>query len=57
MRMTAAALNLFDHRGGRRASVERGVLLPRRGEPVGPDGSRQRAANYPAEESSTNRTE
>jgi hypothetical protein len=41
--------DLLDNRGGRAADVEAGVLVPGRGEPVGRERGRQRAADHEAE--------
>ncbi len=39
------------------ASMVSGILVPRRGEPVGGEGRGERAANYPAEEAATGRAQ
>ena len=45
--------HLFDNRGRRRTGVSAGILIPGRGQPVGGDRHRDRAADYPAEKAPT----
>ena len=49
------AAHLLDHRLGRRGDVGGGVLVPGRGQPVGRQRDRQRAADHPAEEAAAAR--
>ncbi len=52
-----AAGHLLGDRRRRRAGVERAVLVPRRGQPVGRESRRQGAADHPAEETPAGRAE
>src|SRR5690348_9488858 len=43
------ATDFLDDAGGRTAGVDRGVLIPSRGEPVGGEPDRERATDHPTE--------